>query len=380
MLFREIIGQENIKRRLIQSVGKQRISHAQLFAGAEGSGNLALALAYARYVSCLNRQENDSCGQCISCKKYAKLVHPDLHVVFPVVRSSKYPKPVSDNFISQWREAVLKNPYLCLNDWVSSIGTGQLKGTIYVHESQEILRKLNLKTYESPYKIMLIWMPECMNIEAANKLLKILEEPPPKTLFLLVAETPANIIKTILSRAQLIKIPHIDNDSLLSALKQQDYGLPEDELIGIARVANGNYLKAQEILESNEENHSYFELFVQWMRFCYGKKIHEIIAWVEQLAKQGREKQKQFLNYALRLLRESYVLNKSPDKQNDLVYLTRDEMAFAKKFSPFITDANIHQLNSELNKAYFHIERNAADKIVLLDLSIKTIILLKAAR
>lgn len=375
MLFKEIIGQEKIKKRLIQTVKDNRISHAQLFLGPEGSGKLALAIAYAQYICCENKKNtntiDDSCGSCLSCKKYQKLIHPDLHFVFPVAKTKKVDKdsPVSDDFIYEWRTSILESPYIQLNQWLELINVENKQGIIYTEESNEIIKKLNLKSFESEYKVMIIWMPEKMHTTAANKLLLMIEEPPPKTLFLLVSENAGQIIQTILSRTQLIKIPKIDNNSLLEYIRSSDkFDLKEQEINNIVRLANGNYIKALDIINSSHEHSYNFEMFKQLMRNCYKNKILDIIKWVDEISKVGREKQKSFLLFSLRMIRENFILN---IKHNEIVYLTDEEADFSQKFSPFINQQNIFQLADELNKAHYHIERNANNKIVFLDLSLR---------
>jgi len=240
MLFKEIIGQEEVKKRLINAVKENRISHAQLFLGKEGFGTLALAIAYAQYICCENKLANDSCGVCSSCIKYQKLVHPDLHFVFPVATNAVVKKkPISNHFLPQWRASLLNDYYLSYKSWQEKIETGNKQLLITKDESIDILKKLNLKTYESAYKIMIIWYPEKFNIASANKLLKILEEPPEKTLFILVAQETEKIINTILSRTQLIKINQINAVALQQAIIKK-YQLTEDEALSIAKLADGN--------------------------------------------------------------------------------------------------------------------------------------------
>lgn len=372
MRFAEVIGQEVIKTKLIQMVSENRISHAQLFVGQEGSGNLALAIAFAQYVFCTNKDENDSCGTCPSCKKLAKLEHPDLHFVYPVA-SSSITKPVSDDFIKDWRSAISANPYINAAQWYESINIENKQGQIGERESQEILRKLNLKSYESEYKVMIIWMPEKMNLTASNKLLKLIEEPPEKTLFLLITEDTGNILQTILSRTQIIKIPKIENADLKTYL-QKTIELPEDEIDGIIRVANGNYLEAQNLLNQSENREYNFNKFVEIMRLCYSRKLIEIFAWVDEISSLGREKQKNFFGYALRMIRENFMLNL---KVNDVVRLSNNEYNWAEKFCPFINQNNAFQIAAEFTEAQADIERNAYGKITLLDMSLKIVKLIR---
>lgn len=374
MLFKDIIGQENTKQRLIQTVKEERISHAQLFLGPEGSGKLALAIAYAQYISCENRGENDSCGTCSSCKKYQKLIHPDLHFVFPVATSKNgNSKPVSDDFINEWRQSIIGNPYIKLNQWFSTIGIENKQGSIYSQESGHIIKKMSLKTFESEYKIMIIWMPEKMNISAANKLLKMIEEPPPKTVFLLVSENAGKIIPTIHSRTQLIKIPKIDDNNIFNAIKNK-FDLADNKISDIVRLSNGNYAKALEVINSNEENQKNFNYFTTLTRLCYKADILGLVKFVDAISKIGREKQKNFISYSLRMMRENFILNKN---KAEITYLTDEENNFSKNFNKFVNEQNIMKITKEFNQAFLHIERNGNSKIIFLDLSLKLIKLLK---
>ena len=242
MNFSQIPGQKDIKGKLLRSVKEERVSHAQLFAGPEGCGSMALALAYARYISCENRTDNDSCGTCKSCVKYEKLIHPDLHFVFPVIKGKKATDPVSDNYLEEWREFVKKSPYFTLNNWMDSIEVGNAQGMIFASEASEIIKKLSLKTFESDFKIMIIWLPEKMHQATANKLLKMIEEPPEKTLFLLVSEEPDKVIPTILSRCQLVKIPSFNSNDIEKYLIDR-FKIASDKASDISRVSNGNISK-----------------------------------------------------------------------------------------------------------------------------------------
>jgi len=260
MLFKEIIGQEEIKKKLIKTVEENRISHAQLFSGPEGAGSLPLAIAYAQYISCEDRSGNDSCGTCHSCLKYSKLIHPDLHFILPVASTPKVKEPLTDKFLEEWRESFLENPYLSPAEWYKAIGLENKQGFINVDESYEIIRKLSLKSYESEYKVVIIWLPEKMNKPKENKLLKIIEEPPSKTLFLMITENSTNILPTIYSRAQMIRIPKLEEKEILLAL-QQKYDFEEVNMKDAAHLADGNYLRALNILEKTEENKLHFEKF-----------------------------------------------------------------------------------------------------------------------
>lgn len=373
MLFRDVIGQEAVKNRLIQSANEARVSHAQLLAGAEGSGNLALALAYAQYVSCSNKQHNDSCGECPSCKKYRKLIHPDLHFVFPVVKTPKFKDPVSDHFIEEWRKMIFTNPYFNLDDWFDFIGVENAQGLIYSNESGEIIRKLNLKSFESEYKIMIIWMPEKMHVACSNKLLKLIEEPPMKTLFLLVTENEEEIITTIRSRCQLIKVPGIEPEALTGALEQIP-GAEGKNIENFVHLSRGNYRKALLLIESAGGGNENLDHFKELMRFSYGRKFPDLFKWVDEISGIGRERQKSFLQYALNQVRENFIYNL---KQPELVFMDEEEASFSSRFSPFINERNIVPIAGELEKAHVHIAMNGNPRIIFTDMALKIVKLIR---
>lgn len=365
MLFRDIIGQKNVKQRLLNSVREERIAHAQLFLGAEGNGALALATAYAQYIACTNRQPDDACGECPACIKYNKLAHPDLHFVYPVALSKDV--RVSTNVIGEWREAFLADPYITLDQWFGKLEAENKQAVIGTEESGEILRKLSLTTFESPYKIMIIWMAEKMNASAANKLLKILEEPPDRTVFLLVTENEGDLLRTIVSRTQLIKIPRLSDADITGALMQH-HGLAQADAEKIAYQADGSYAAAKQLLERNEQAAFNLSVFQKWMRACLKFDAAKVVECVDELAPIGRERQKQFLTYALDIVRESLMINYG---RPELVRLAGEELAFVKKFSAFVHGANGERFIDEITKAHYHIERNGAPKIIFLDLSFK---------
>jgi DNA polymerase III subunit delta' len=373
MFFREVVGQEKIKERLIRSVQESRVPHAQLFTGPQGVGKLPLALAYAQYVSCPNRTDKDSCGTCPSCRKYQKLIHPDLHFVFPVFKKESNKYPVSDDFLSPWRSFVLKSPYFTLSQWLAFIGVENAQGLIYEKESESILRKLNLKPFESESKIMIIWLPEKMHPHCANKVLKMIEEPPSKTLFLMITENEEEILGTIRSRAQCLMIPPIDDRSLSQALEKKT-GKESVRIDEVVRLANGSYLTALENLNPEEQNQSSFLQFQELMRAAYTLDIRRLMAWSEEMAKTGREKQKKFLQYALRLVRDYFVFNL---KNDQLVYLNPVEEEWGKKFSPFINERNILWMASEFERAYKHIALNGNPRIIFMDIALRMVKMIK---
>ncbi|MDE6214884.1 DNA polymerase III subunit [Bacteroides sp.] len=371
--FKDVIGQAAAKQRLIQEVQEGRIPHAQLFCGTSGTGKLPLALAYARYISCPNRTETDACGTCPSCVKWDKLVHPDIHFVFPIVKSAKGKKEVCDDYITNWRHLLLTTPYFGLNHWLNEIDAENGQAIIYAKESDEITRKLNLKSSEGGYKAVIVWLPEKLHEVCANKLLKLLEEPPEKTLFLLISEAPEMILPTILSRTQRFNIPKIEETDVAEAL-QQKYGVQPADSEVIAHLANGNFIKALETIHLNEENELFFDLFVSLMRLSYQRKIREMKQWSEQVAAMGRERQKNFLTYCQRMIRENFILN---FHQKEMNYMTINERNFSNRFSPFVNERNVMGIMDELTEAQIHIEQNVNARMVFFDFSLKMIVLLK---
>ncbi|MCX6259080.1 MAG: DNA polymerase III subunit delta [Bacteroidia bacterium] len=365
MYFSDVIGQQAIKNRLIKSVRDNRISHAQLFSGKEGSGSLALALAYACYIQCTGEKNDDACGKCPSCLKNSKLIHPDLHFVFPIITGQRSEPPVSDDFIRDWREAVLAGPYFSLNQWLDRIGSENKQGIITVKESEQILRKLNFKSYESEYKIMIIWLPEKMNDATANKLLKIIEEPPENTLFLLVSENPGQMLKTIVSRTQLIVIPGIDDENLFAYIKRQ-YNLPDDETTEMVRLSQGSCSKLNALITGNEQASFNYDNFVSMMRLSFSRNNRDLLKWVDQIGAAGREKQKNFLAYSLGMVRNNFMQNRDIAS---LSFMNRQENDFSSKFNTYIHPGNIALIAGELNKAFYHIERNGYHKFIFLDLA-----------
>ena len=287
MQFSEVIGQQDVKQRLLQTVGSNRVSHAQLFLGPEGSGNLALAIAYAQYISCESRSEEDSCGSCPSCIKYNNLAHPDLHFIFPVATTKEIAKePTSAKFMKSWRETVTENPYISLGEWHRAIGVENKQAIINALDCNEIIKKLSLKSFESEFKVMIIWRPERLFHSAAPKLLKILEEPPDKTLFVLVAENQGQIIKTILSRTQIIKVNKIEPKDIGIALSER-FQISGKELDNIVRYSSGNYTEALRLIQNSENKEFNAEEFKNWMRLCFTKDVVNIMQWVEKIAKIG---------------------------------------------------------------------------------------------
>ena len=373
MFFKDIIGQNEVKERLISSAGKGIIPHAQLFCGQEGVGKFPLALAYAQYLNCENPSETDSCGKCPSCVKYNHLAHPDLHFVFPIIKKAAKKKEVCDDYITEWREFIKQSSYFNLSQWLDHIDAENSQGLIYAKESEEIIRKLSLRIYEAKYKVMIIWLPEKMHESCANKLLKIIEEPTDNTIFLLVSDIPDNIITTIQSRCQRVNIHGVKETDITEALESA-YNISPEDAASVAHLANGNYLKAIETISLNEEHKFFFNLFIQMMRASYARNIKEIKAIGNEIAGVGRENQKGFLKYCQRMIREYFVSNMS---QPEMIYLAQDEANFGTRFAPFINERNIIGFMNELALAERHIEQNVNAKMVFFDLCLKITMLIK---
>ena len=371
MFFKDIIGQEQVKQRLIQEIQIGKLPHARLFCGSKGVGKLPLAIAYARYLSCEHPTESDACGTCPNCIKYNKLAHPDLHFVFPVIKR-KNKDTVSDDFLPEWRDLLLNTPYFDMNIWLDQMEAENQQAQIFVKESDEIVRKLSLKSSQGGYKIMIIWLPEKMNGECANKLLKILEEPPAKTIFLLVSEEPDALLTTIQSRTQRFNVPCIDESQIAAELCNR-YGIEDKDATNIAHRSEGNWIKAVETIHLNEENILFLELFINLMRLAYQRKIREMKQWSETLATMGRERQKHFLTYTQRMIRENFMYNFHTDS---IIYLNDEEKNFSKRFSPFINEKNVIGIMNELSEAERHIIQNVNARMVFFDFALKMIVLL----
>jgi len=374
MLFSEILGQHHIKSHLTKSADAGRVPHAQLFVGPEGSGTLPMAIAYAQYLLCNNTNSENNSGN-ESCNiKFKTLSHPDLHFAFPVTTNDKVKRhPVSSNFLEEWRQLIDQQPYGNLFDWYKMLGVDNKQGQIGVDEAQDIVKKLSLKSYEGGYKVMLIWMAEKLNIASANKLLKLIEEPPEKTVFILIAEDEEQIISTIRSRCQTLHFPPLSEVVIAEALVEK-YNIEKSIATKIAQQANGNFNKACDLIYQDSEDIQFEKWFVLWVRSAFKAKgnksaIRDLISWSEQIAKTGRETQKQFLHFCVNYFRQAMLLNY---KANELVYLEPKSSDFKlEKFAPFVHDANIMDITKELQDAIYHIERNGNSKIILTDLSIK---------
>lgn len=384
MLFREIIGQEATKEQLRRAVREGRIPHAQLFSGISGIGKLQLALAYAQYLNCPNRTSKDSCGTCPTCLQFEHLQHPDLHFVFPIVGSDE----TCDAFLGQWRAIILNKHYFDLEDWHKALGVETKQSMIYEKESGEILRKLSLKPYGNGYKVMIIWQPEKMNITTSNKLLKILEEPSEKTVFILVSEHPEMLLATIQSRVQAVRVPRLDVKTISAALQHR--GIDATRATDIARIANGSYLAALKKSDESEENQQELRDFIALFRDAYTvgvlrdphkkfESLKRLRQWSMDMAdsKVGRERQKHFLQYAQQQVRENYIRNMA---QSELNYQMESEREFSVKFAPFIHNGNVEAIMNQLDLAERQIEQNGNAKMIFFDLCLQMIVLIKKAK
>ncbi|MFD0834751.1 ATP-binding protein [Mariniflexile aquimaris] len=374
MLFSEVLGQEHIKNHLTQSVENGRVPHAQLFVGAEGCGTLPMAIAYAQYLLCGNTNGENTNGNEACNLKFNNISHPDLHFAFPVTTSDKAKShPVSSHYLEEWRQLIKEQPYGNLFDWYKLLGVDNKQGQIGVDEAQDIVKALALKSYEGGYKVMLIWMADKMNTACANKLLKLIEEPPNKTVFILITEDEEQIINTIRSRCQVLHFPPLAENVIKDALIK-NYSLDLAVATKIAHQANGNYNKACDLVYHDSEDLQFEEWFVFWIRSAFKAKgnkaaIHDLISWSDDIAKTGRETQKQFLLFCLDFFRQAMLLNYNA---TDLVYLEPKTSTFKlENFAPFVHNNNILEISEELQDAVYHIERNGNSKIILTDLSIK---------
>ncbi|MFV5697023.1 ATP-binding protein [Flavobacterium sp. ZT3R17] len=374
MQFSEILGQEHIKSHLTKSADLGRIPHAQLFVGPEGSGTLPMAIAYAQYIICSN-QSSENSGSNEACNiKFQKTSHPDLHFIYPTVSTEDVKtKPKSIDFITEWREFLNQNPYGSLFDWYQMLGVKNKQGEIRVDDAQEILKSLALKSYEGGYKIMIIWMADKLNIAASNKLLKLLEEPTDKTVFILISENEEDIIQTIRSRCQVLHFNGLSEKVISEALISRE-NIESKTAIKIAHQAQGNYNKALQLLQPDSESVFFEKWFVDWVRAAFRAKgnaaaIQDLIQWSEQIASLGRETQKKFLHFCIDMFRQALLLNY---QTASLVYMEPQVEKFKlENFAPFVNGNNINDIFKELSDAMYHIERNGNAKIILTDLSIK---------
>ena len=372
MRFCEVIGQEEVKQRLTQMVSEGRLPHAMMLCGPTGIGKKALAVAFGCY---LLRGGKEPSASASAEAMLQKLEHPDLHFTYPTIKlpsmGSEH-KPVSDDFAREWHDLLMQGAYFNIDHWLTAIGAENQQAIITAGESDDLVRKLSLKSSQGGYKVSIIWLPERMNIECANKLLKLIEEPPLQTVFIMVCEEPDKLLETIRSRVQRIDVKKLPNETIQQALMQQR-GIDEDTARRISRMANGSWLKALEQLQVDSENGQFLDLFILLMRLAYLRNVKELRKWSETMAAMGREKQKRFLEFFLRMMRENFMYN---FQQGDLCYMTQEEENFARNFARFINEANVLQLYDLANRAIRDIGQNANAKIVFFDFTLQVIVLL----
>ena len=363
MRFADIIGQQQLKRQIVESIERGRISHAQLFSGAAGAGTLPIALAYAQYLNCTNRHDGDSCGECPSCVKMQQMAHPDLHFVFPVNKQGKKSGEVvlSSEFMDLWREVVSQTGgYFTRQQWNDKLDLGKtLKGMITAREADEIIRRLSFKSFESEYKIMVIWQPESMNDEAANKILKILEEPWQKTIFLLITERADLLLPTIISRTQEVAVPRLTVEDLIPIAGCDD----RMQAANMARLAAGDVIEMKRIAGGGDDalRHECFDMFCRLMRLSYNDKHLELMEWADEVSALPREQQRAMLIHSARLLRESYMLHAG---LGSISYLWGEEADFCNKFAPFIGNQNVEFILEQIELAMRQVSQNGNSRII----------------
>ena len=373
MTFNDIIGQEEVKQHLIRLLKENKLPHAIMFCGPKGAGKLPLALAYAQMLLCQNPNEEGACGTCSDCQMSSLWTHPDLHFSFPIYKGKSSDKPVSDDFVQEWRDQIMSTPYFDIEDWLEDIGAENQQITIYVQESDNLQRKLALKSSQGGRKVVIIWLPERMNEQTGNKLLKLIEEPPVGTHFLLVSQEPDLVLGTIQSRVQRINVPALPEEVISQAL-QERHSMQKDDAALLAHIAQGSYTEAQKRMQHDSEQQMFFELFKQLMRDSYARRIKEMQQWSLTVAELGRERQKRMLDYFQQQLRENYIYNFHKPQIN---YLGREEEAFSTRFAPFINEHNVVGIMNELSDAGRDIAQNVSARMVFFDLALKMIVLLK---
>ena len=356
-------------------VAEERVPHALMFCGPRGSGKMALALAFASYLLCRDRRDGDSCGACPQCAMAGKFAHPDLHFSYPVIRPSgtgSEHKMSSEDFAAEWRGLLMQGPYFTLEQWLAAMGAANQQAQMGVGESDALSRALSLKSSQGGYKVAILWLPERMNAECANKMLKLLEEPPQATVFILVCEEPGMLIDTIKSRAQRIDVRRIADEDIERALVERR-GIDTDSAHRIARAAGGSWLGALEELDAGSEKKEFLDMFISLMRLAYMRKIKDLRKWSDTAAALGRERQRRMLEYFLRLVRENFMYN---FRNPQLCYMTRDEENFARNFSPYVNEANVLEISAMMNRAIRDIGQNANAKIVFFDMATNLIVAL----
>ena len=369
----DIIGQEEVKQHLTRLLLENKLPHAIMLCGPRGAGKLPLALAFAQMLLCQHPTEDGACGNCSDCHMSALWAHPDLHFTFPVYKAKSSDHPISDDYLQQWREQISRTPYFDTEDWLEDIGAENQQVVIYVQESDNLQKKLALKSSQGGRKVVIIWLPERMNEQTGNKLLKLIEEPPVGTHFLLVSQEPDLVLGTIQSRVQRINVPALPEQVISQAL-QERYAMPQDNANLLAHIARGSYTEALKRMQRDSEQQQFFDLFVQLMRHSYARRIKEMHLWSLAVSELGRERQKRMLEYFQQQLRENFIYNFHQPQMN---FLGREEENFSTRFAPFIGERNVVGIMNELSDAQRDIAQNVSPRMVFFDLALKMIVLLK---
>ena len=372
MRFSQVVGQDRVKAHLLQMVQGGQLPHALMFCGPRGAGKMALALAYARYLLCKSPSDGDACGICSSCRMLDAYSHPDLHFSFPVYKRKSTDHPVSDDFMPQWRELLAQGPYFDMEAWLAACKADNQQLVHYVYESDALRSKLMLKSNQGGRKVVVMWLPERMMVEMANKLLKLIEGPPPHTYFLLVTEDLDKVLETIRSRTQLIMVPSLSEEDIASSL-ERERAVPADAARHTAHVAQGSYTEALKRLMAGNEESAFFDSFVQLMRMCYKRDVRQMHRWSGTHAEMGRERQKRLLDYFQRLIRENFVYN---FRHGEINYMSEDEQQFGRNFARFINERNVVGIMEEVALAQRDIEQNVNPRMVFFDFALKMTVLL----
>ena len=373
MTFDDIIGQEEVKKHLARLLFENKLPHAIMFCGPQGAGKLPLALAFSQMLLCQHPNDKCACGTCPDCQMSSIWAHPDLHFTFPVYKGKSSDKPVSDDFLQEWRERISQSPYFDIEDWLEDIGAENQQITIYVQESDNLQRKLALKSSQGGRKVVIIWLPERLNEQTGNKLLKLIEEPPVGTHFLLVSQEPDLVLGTIQSRVQRINVPALSEETISKAL-QERHNMSSEDADLLAHIAQGSYTEALKRMQRDTEQQQFFDLFIQLMRHSYARRVKELQAWSLSVAELGRERQKRMLEYFQGQLRENFIYN---FHQPQINFLGREEENFSTRFAPFINERNVVGIMNELSDAGRDIAQNVSARMVFFDLALKMIVLLK---
>ncbi|MDR2119407.1 MAG: DNA polymerase III subunit delta [Tannerella sp.] len=371
MFFKDVTGQDEMKRQLIRSTQKGIIPHAMLFCGQAGYGTFPLALAYARYLNCRERTESDSCGRCPSCLKYNHLVHPDLHFVFPIAQKDK--DDTCDNHLAEWRDFLKTHTYFDLNEWHNYLRVDRKQTLIYAREGNALAHKVSMKIAEADYRVLFVWIPERMVVNCANKLLKVIEEPPEHTLVFMVSEAPEEILGTILSRMQRLNLKPVDTDALAGAAEEK-LNVDTSQSRQQAYMAQGDWLKLMEVVRTGEENKLFLELFIRIMRNAWTRSVKDMNESAKKIAEHNRDRQIRFLKYCQRLVRENFMYRFHAEEMN---YMNPEEAAFSVKFAEYVNERNVYDFIDELTEAERHVARNGNSKMIFFDLSLRIAVLVR---